>query len=72
MLISQAKGERLQKEHELAFVSENERKLQLEIFDIEQKRKQLTLGDQYGRKMTEEDANANGRKQKKLVRKKLM
>ena len=57
MLISQAKGERLQKEHELAFVSENERKLQLEIYDIEQKRKQLTLGDQYGRRMTEEDAN---------------
>jgi hypothetical protein len=57
MLISQAKGERLQKEHELAFVSENERKLQLEIYDIEQKRKQLTLGDQYGRKMTEQDAN---------------
>ena len=58
LLISQAKGERLQKEHELAFVSENERKLQLELFDIEQKRKQLTLGDQYGRKMTEEQANA--------------
>ena len=58
MLISQAKGERLQKEHELAFVSENERKLQLEIYDIEQKRKQLTLGDQYGRKMSEEQANA--------------
>ena len=57
MLISKAKGERLQKEHELAFVSENERKLQLEIYDIEQKRKQLTLGDQYGRKMTEQDAN---------------
>ena len=58
MLISQAKGERLQKEHELAFVSENERKLQLEIYDIEQKRKQLTLGDQYGRKMSDEQANA--------------
>jgi lambda family phage tail tape measure protein len=58
ILISQAKGERLQKENELAFVSENERKLQLELFDIEQKRKQLTLGDQYGRKMSEEQANA--------------
>ncbi|APC43900.1 tail length tape-measure protein 1 [Methylophilaceae phage P19250A] len=57
MLISQAKSERLQKEYELAFVSENERKLQLEIYDIEQKRKQLTLGDQFGRKMTEEQAN---------------
>jgi lambda family phage tail tape measure protein len=58
ILISQAKGERLQKENELAFVSENERKLQLELFDIEQKRKQLTLGDQYGRKMSEAQANA--------------
>ena len=57
ILISQAKGERLQKEHELAFVSENQRKLQLELFDIEQKRKQLTLGDQFGRKMSEEQAN---------------
>jgi lambda family phage tail tape measure protein len=57
MLISKAKGERLQKEHELAFVSENERRLQLEIYDIEQKRKQLTLGDQFGRKMTEDQAN---------------
>jgi hypothetical protein len=58
MLISKAKGERLQKEHELAFVSENERKLQLELYDIEQKRKQLTLGDQFGRKMTDEQADA--------------
>jgi len=58
ILISQAKSERLQKENELAFVSENERKLQLELFDIEQKRKQLTLGDQYGRKMSEAQANA--------------
>ena len=58
ILISQAKGERLQKENELAFVSENERKLQLELFDIEQKRKQLTLGDQFGRRMSEEQANA--------------
>lgn len=57
LLISQAKGERLQKEHELAFVAENERKLQLELFDIEQKRKQLTLGDQFGRRMTEDQAN---------------
>jgi lambda family phage tail tape measure protein len=57
LLITQAKGERLQKENELAFVSENERKLQLELFDIEQKRKQLTLGDQFGRRMTEDQAN---------------
>ena len=57
MLISQAKGERLKKEYELSFLTENERKLQLELFDIEQKRKQLTLGDQFGRKMTENQAN---------------
>jgi hypothetical protein len=57
LLITQAKGERLQKEYELAFLTENERKLQLELFDIEQKRKQLTLGDQFGRKMTEDQAN---------------
>jgi len=57
LLITQAKGERLQKENELAFASENERKLQLELFDIEQKRKQLTLGDQFGRRMTEDQAN---------------
>lgn len=57
LLITQAKGLRLQKEHELAFLTENERKLQLELFDIEQKRQQLTLGDQFGRKMTEDQAN---------------
>ena len=58
LLITQAKGERLQKENDLAFTSENERKLQLELFDIEQKRKQLTLGDQFGRRMSDEQANA--------------
>jgi hypothetical protein len=58
LLISKAKGERLQKEHELAFLTENERKLQLELFDIEQKRQQLTLGDQFGRKMNQEQANS--------------
>jgi lambda family phage tail tape measure protein len=58
MLISQAKGERLRKENELAFVFENERKLQLELFDIEEKRKQLTLGDQYGRRMSDKQADA--------------
>jgi hypothetical protein len=58
LLITQAKGLRLQKEHELAFLTENERKLQLELFDIEQKRQQLTLGDQFGRKMNQEQANA--------------
>jgi lambda family phage tail tape measure protein len=57
MLISQAKGQRLQKEHELAFVAENQRRLQLELFDIEQKRQQLLVGDQFGRRMTEDQAN---------------
>jgi hypothetical protein len=58
LLITQAKGERLQKENDLAFASENERKFQLEIYDIEQKRKQLTLGDQFGRRMSDEQADA--------------
>jgi lambda family phage tail tape measure protein len=58
LLISQAKGLRLQKENELAFLAKNERNLQLELFDIEQKRQQLTLGDQFGRKMNQEQANA--------------
>lgn len=57
LLITQAKGLRLQKENELAFLTENERNLQLELFDIEQKRQQLTLGDQFGRKMSQEQAN---------------
>lgn len=56
ILITQAKGLRLQKENELAFLTQNERNLQLELFDIEQKRQQLTLGDQFGRKMSEEQA----------------
>ncbi len=57
LLITQAKGQRLQKEHELAFLTQNERNLQLELFDIEQKRQQLTLGDQFGRKMSQDQAN---------------
>ena len=58
MLISQAKGERLRKENELAFVSQNQKNLQLELLDIEEKRKQLLVGDQYGRKMSEEQARS--------------
>lgn len=58
MLISKAKGERLRKENELAFVSQNQRNLQLELLDIEEKRKQLLVGDQYGRKMSEEQARS--------------
>ena len=37
--ISEAKRQRNQKEAELVFLTENEKKLQLELFDIEQKRK---------------------------------
>jgi len=58
LLITQAKNERLKKENELAFLTQNERNLQLEIFDIEQKRQLLTLGDQFGRKMSDEQADA--------------
>jgi len=57
IMISEAKRQRSKYESELVFLSENERKLQLELFDIEQKRKQLTLGDQFGRKMSKEQAN---------------
>lgn len=57
IMISEAKRQRSRYESELVFLSENERKLQLELFDIEQKRKQLTLGDQFGRKMSKEQAN---------------
>jgi lambda family phage tail tape measure protein len=58
LLITQAKNERLKKENELAFLTQNERNLQLEIYDIEQKRQLLTLGDQFGRKMSDEQADA--------------
>ena len=43
LLISEAKRQRNQKEAEYAFLQENEKKLQLDLFDIEQKRKQLVL-----------------------------
>ena len=38
LMISEAKRQRNKKEAELVFLSENERKLQLDLFDIEQKR----------------------------------
>jgi len=57
IMISEAKRQRYKLESDLVFLSENERNLKLELFDIEQKRLQLTLGDQYGRKMTQEQAN---------------
>ena len=57
IMISEAKRQRYKLENDLAFLSQNERNLKLELFDIEQKRKQLTLGDQFGRKMSQEQAN---------------
>jgi lambda family phage tail tape measure protein len=56
LMISEAKRQRYKLESELAFLTQNEKKLQLDLFDIEQKRLQLTLGDQFGRKMTKEQA----------------
>jgi lambda family phage tail tape measure protein len=51
-LITQAKMERNKKEAEYAFLMENEKKLKLEIFDIEQKQKLLVEE----KKMTKEQA----------------
>jgi lambda family phage tail tape measure protein len=53
LLISEVKRQRAQKEAELAFLGQNEKKLQLELFDIEQKRKQLVLE----KKMSQEQAD---------------
>jgi hypothetical protein len=50
--ISEAKRQRNQKEAELVFLTENERKLQLDLFDIEQKKKLLILEN----KMNKEQA----------------
>lgn len=57
IMISEATRQRYRLESDLAFLGQNERKLKLDLFDIEQKRKQLTLGDQFGRKMSQEQAN---------------
>ncbi len=57
IMISEATRQRYKLESDLAFLTQNERNLKLELFDIEQKRKQLTLGDQFGRKMSQEQAN---------------
>ena len=51
-LITQAKMERNKKEAEYSFLMENEKKLQLEIFDIEQKQKLLVQE----KKMTKDQA----------------
>ena len=56
IMISEATRQRYKLESDLAFLGQNERNLKLELFDIEQKRKQLTLGDQFGRRMSEEQS----------------
>jgi hypothetical protein len=61
LLISEAKRQRVVKEAELAFLGQNEKKLQLELFDIEQKRKQLVLE----KKMNQEQANEWAQSEKK-------
>lgn len=59
--ISEAKRQRNQEEAKLVFLGENERKLQLEIFDIEQKRKLLVLE----KKMNKEQAAEWAQSEKK-------
>ena len=59
--ISEAKRQRNQKENEYVFLAENEKKLQLELFDIEQKRKLLVLE----KKMNQEQANEWAQSEKK-------
>jgi hypothetical protein len=59
--ISEAKRQRNQKEAEFVFLGENEKKLQLELFDIEQKRKLLVLE----KKMNQEQANEFAQSEKK-------
>jgi hypothetical protein len=61
LMISEAKRQRYQKETELAFLGENERKLQLELFDIEKKREQLVLE----KKMNKEQAAEWAQSEKK-------
>ena len=61
LLISEAKRQRAAKEAELAFLGENERKLQLDLFDIEQKRQQLVLE----KKMNKEQAAEWAQSEKK-------
>jgi len=59
--ISEANRQRNQKEAELVFLTENERKLQLDLFDIEQKRKLIVLE----KKMNKEQAAEWAQSEKK-------
>jgi lambda family phage tail tape measure protein len=61
LLISEAKRQRNQKENEYAFLLENEKKLKLDLFDIEQKQKQLVLE----KKMNQEQAAEWAQSEKK-------
>lgn len=63
VLISQAKMGRLQKENELAFLGDTEKKRQLELYDLEQK--MLLLAQE--KKMTKEDIAKYGEVEKKRI-----
>ena len=56
--ISQSKRERNQKEAEFVFLSENEKKLQLDLFDIEQKRKLILVEKKMTKKQADDFAEA--------------
>lgn len=60
--ISEAKRQRNQKEAELVFLTENERKLQLDLFDIEQKRKLLVLENKMNKEQAAEWAQSEKRR----------
>jgi lambda family phage tail tape measure protein len=56
--ISEAKRQRNQKEAELVFLTENEKKLQLDLFDIEQKRRLLVLENKMNKEQAAEWAQS--------------
>lgn len=58
LMISEAKRQRNQKEAEYAFLQENEKKLQLDLFDIEKKRQQLVLEKKMNREQAAEWAQS--------------
>lgn len=60
--ISEAKRQRNQKESELIFLTENERKLQLDLFDIEQKRQLLLVEKKMNKEQAAEWAQSEKRR----------
>jgi hypothetical protein len=68
LMISEAARQRFKLENDLAFLTENERNLKLELLEIEHKRKQLTLGDQFGRKMSKEQADEWAQTEKNRIK----